>query len=103
MSVLPRANGQPDREAAKIIDRIRGYARQPASDDFDTNVQHVRNVHHIYDAAQDALNIALAIANQPGPGKVSYRDMDPELGLHKDTAASRVPKGRALLAEEEAA
>jgi hypothetical protein len=103
MSTLPRANGKPDREAARIVKQIRAYARRPASDDHDANIQHVRSVHHILDAAKDALPIALAIANSEGPGKVSYRDVDRELGIHKDTVGYRVAQGKALLAGEDAA
>jgi|SRR5882757_4838598 len=103
MSTLPRANGKPDREARAIVERIRAYARRPASDNHDVNVQHVRGVHHILDAAHDALPVALAIANSEGPGKVSYRDVDRELGIHKDTVGYRVAQGKALLAKEDAA
>ena len=103
MSTLPRANRMPTPEAAEIVGLIRAYARRTASDNWEARVQHVRDVHHIYDAAKDALPIALAIANSEGPGKVSYRDVDRELGIHKDTVGYRVAQGKALLAEEAAA
>jgi tellurite resistance protein len=103
MSVLPRAKGEPDREATRLVEQIRAYARRPPADETDARIQHVRNVHHIYDAALDAINVALAIANSEGPGHASYRQMQAGLGIQKDTFVYRVKQGAAVLAQEAAA
>lgn len=101
MSVLPRATGTPDPEAADMIGWIRGFARQPPADDRAERIQHVRDIHHLYATVWEALRIAMAIANQPGPGRASLRAMEAELGIHKDTVKYHVDKGKALLADEE--
>jgi tellurite resistance protein len=100
---LPRAKGTPDAAAAKIVEAIRNYARQTPSHERDANIERIRGLHHIFDAARDSLDVGLAVVNAPGPGKVSYRKADAEIGIHWDTVKYHVDHGKALLAEEKAA
>lgn len=93
MSTLPRATGTPGPAATEIMQRIHDYAARPASDDVDVNTERIRGLHHILDAAQDALRIGLAIVNAHGPGKLSYREAERRLGIHRDTVQSYVRRG----------
>lgn len=94
MYKLPRATGTPDRRAKAIIKRINDYAVQPPSDDVDKNAERIRGLHHILDAAQDALRVGLAIVNAHGRGKLSYREAERRLGIHRDTVQAYVRQGR---------
>jgi hypothetical protein len=91
---LPRATGTPDRRAKAIIKRINDYAVQPPSDDVDKNAERIRGLHHILDAAHDALRMGLAVVNAHGPGKLSYRGAEERLGIHRDTVQAYVREGR---------
>lgn len=93
---LPRATGDPGPRAAEIVQQIHDYAERPASEDVEVNAERIRGLHHILDAAQDALRIGLAIVNAhaPGKGKLSYRGAEQRLGIHRDTVQSYVRQGQ---------
>lgn len=94
MYKLPRAIGQPSGRAATLVRWIHDYATRPASNDVDDNVERIRGLHHILDAAQDALRMGMAVVNAEGPGKVSYREAEKRLGISKDTVQAYVRQGR---------
>lgn len=97
MSVLPHAQGQPDDEARKIITLIRRYARRVTADTIQENIERIRGLHHILDAARDNFDIGLLYANRAGRGAVSCRKIEEQLGINKDTVAKRTAKAKELL------
>lgn len=99
MSVLPRAKGTPEPAAKRLIEQIAAYAAQPATDDIDDNIARLRGLHHIYDAARDALDVGLAIMQQAPHGKVSFRVAAAETGIHPSSVANHIDKGRQILKE----
>lgn len=97
MSVLPRAHGSASAPAVELVQQLHTFAIQPAADDVDVNLQRIRDLRHLYAAAEDAFAMGMAVVNEPGPGKVSYRRVEDEIGWDKLAVQRWVQSGKAAL------
>lgn len=99
MVVLRRAEGSPEPEAQAIIDQIFRYAsRTPQG--LNADMERIRGLHHILDAAQDALHVGVAKVNDPD-SKVGYRTIEAKTGIHWQTVRKYSVAGTKYLNKEE--
>lgn len=99
MAVLPRAVGEPEFDALEIVELIRFYATRKPSPNVASNVERIRGLHHIYDAARDYLDVGMAVVNTAPDGRVSCRKIESEIGIHKDSVVKHVHNGKRLLGD----
>ena len=105
MTMMRRPKGNIPADAAAIIAQIRAYARRPASDDPEDNIDHVSGMHHIFDVAYHfglPVTCAYSVTAAGAPGHAGFRKMEYGTGLHKDTVQRLARDGKNIIAEEAA-